>query len=242
MGFLIKLVPTLRALSSALLLTACAREALEPPQGGNDDAASLDAAAEEEAGPDDADATPSDAGQPPDSGQACSDADNDQHCDDIDNCPSDSNPDQADADGDGVGDACQPEAVMCDQPEALPESVRAGDATLRNVRINGSTELIDVNRGATFQLQLDFEFGSCTYPSQQRYINAGIEGAARSCFSLPLYTCGVSEETSGSTTITLQAPATPGTHYVVARGVQPVQFLCSDNVAGAIRVAAVCVK
>lgn len=36
----------------------------------------------------------------------CPDGDNDGVCDDDDNCPNDYNPDQADSDGDGVGDAC----------------------------------------------------------------------------------------------------------------------------------------
>lgn len=38
---------------------------------------------------------------------ACLDNDNDEICNTDDNCPNDSNGDQADADGDGVGDACE---------------------------------------------------------------------------------------------------------------------------------------
>jgi hypothetical protein len=36
----------------------------------------------------------------------CTDSDGDSYCDFVDNCPSASNPTQADSDGDGVGDAC----------------------------------------------------------------------------------------------------------------------------------------
>jgi len=39
------------------------------------------------------------------------DADGDGICGDVDNCPNAYNPDQADADGDGTGDACEPTAI-----------------------------------------------------------------------------------------------------------------------------------
>ena len=44
---------------------------------------------------------------------ACDDADGDLLCDIVDNCPNDANPDQADADNDNLGDACD----ICVGPE-----------------------------------------------------------------------------------------------------------------------------
>jgi len=41
-------------------------------------------------------------------GACCPDEDNDGFCDDIDNCPSNANPDQKDTECDGLGDACDP--------------------------------------------------------------------------------------------------------------------------------------
>lgn len=40
-------------------------------------------------------------------GGACNDSDGDGVCDNVDNCPSTANPDQADSDHNGVGDACE---------------------------------------------------------------------------------------------------------------------------------------
>jgi hypothetical protein len=223
---------------------ACARPDLEPLDPSDDGGVEDAGAPQPEAGAD-VGTTQPDARQPEvDAGQACSDVDDDGHCDDADNCPTNSNADQADADRDGLGDACETsEPVTCDGAESVPASVRAGDATLSSVRVNGDSGLVNVGKGAAFQVSLNFAFGSCTYPGQQRYINAGVEGADRRCFPLIDQTCLASgDDGSGSSTIMLQAPTSAGLHYVVARGVQPVQFLCADGVAGPLRIAAICVQ
>lgn len=54
----------------------------------------------------------------------CSDADGDGVCDAVDNCPSVSNPDQADSDGDGSGDACTPPLSL--EWDTLPPSLMTG--------------------------------------------------------------------------------------------------------------------
>ncbi|MCB9451664.1 MAG: FHA domain-containing protein [Anaerolineaceae bacterium] len=50
----------------------------------------------------------------------CSDADGDGVCDNVDNCPSVSNPDQADSNDDGIGDVCTPPLTL--EWETMPPS------------------------------------------------------------------------------------------------------------------------
>lgn len=49
---------------------------------------------------------------------AANDADGDGHCGDVDNCPNTPNPDQADSNGNGIGDACETHPP---DPPAIPE-------------------------------------------------------------------------------------------------------------------------
>jgi hypothetical protein len=47
-------------------------------------------------------------------GGACIDSDGDGVCDNVDNCPSVPNPDQADSNRNGIGDVCEPPPATCD--------------------------------------------------------------------------------------------------------------------------------
>lgn len=51
------------------------------------------------------------------------DADGDGSADHTDNCPSTANPDQSDSDGDGIGDACDPDFVVGPPPSNTPAGV-----------------------------------------------------------------------------------------------------------------------
>lgn len=234
-----------RALCSCLfVISACARPILEEPGDSEGDAEVVDASAAMPDAAAEAGAIPPDAQAPtPDSSQPCSDGDGDgdEHCDGADNCPAVSNPDQADGDRDGVGDVCETAApVTCDGAATIPVSVQAGDATFSNVAVNGSMGLVNVGKGASFQVKLDFSFNDCAVTAQPRYVNMGVEGQARRCFLQAAHTCNASGD--GNTSITLEAPSAPGLHYVVARGVQTITFTCSETVAGPVRIAAICVQ
>ncbi len=81
------------------------------------------------------------------------DSDNDRVGDECDNCPSASNPDQADVDGDGTGDACDP----CDNRPiggALTPSTSTlwpPDHTMRAVSLDVST-LVPQKQGVTYAI------------------------------------------------------------------------------------------
>jgi len=98
--------------------------------------------------------------------EGCDDADNDGICDEDDNCPNTSNPNQADSDGDGVGDAC---LTYC---EAIGNAGTGAD-WIDRVSLNtidnpsGKTQYSDftdqstrleIGIGYTLQIDMNFSF------------------------------------------------------------------------------------
>lgn len=81
-------------------------------------------------------------------GGPCGDTDEDGHLDDVDNCTYVKNPDQADTDADGYGDACDSDPTTPAAPSGSPTSpapapadVRAPDVTLRIARAQQASDL-----------------------------------------------------------------------------------------------------
>ncbi len=180
-----------------------------------------------------------------DAEQPCADADHDSVCDDSDNCPDIANTNQADADRDGEGDACEsdsgPAPSACNV-EAVPAMVMAGDGALSNVRVNGMTSPVSVRKGQRLSVTIGYTFEECgliPLPGQPRFMTIGLEGAREgNCQILIDVPCPA--RASSEVTMMIDAPATAGPAYVVALGRQG--FVCSDSLNNARRVAALCVE
>jgi hypothetical protein len=193
----------------------------------------------------DADKPLHDAGEPLSDAEPCADSDRDAICDDSDNCPEVANANQADADRDGQGDACEPDTgpppSVCNA-EPVPAMVTAGDGELGNVRVNGMSSPVTVRRGQRLSVTIGYTFEECgliPLPGQLRLMVIGLEGAPEgSCQILIEVPCPA--RASSEVTIMIDAPNTAGTAYVVALGRQG--FVCSDSLNNARRVAALCVE
>lgn len=248
-----RFLTSLVCLASSVALSACARPVVEEethwsPDGGTDAALpdGEEPALEPEAGEEEPEPVEENDGSVPVEA-GCADRDHDTVCDAQDNCPDVANTNQADADKNGVGDACsqvgqdsgtQPSACNA---EAVPASVTAGDATLSNVRVNGMSSPASVTKGQRVTLSINYAFGACSLPipGQPRFLVFGIEGAtAGEC--RPLIEVPCPTEVNASTTLTVDAPNRSGAAYVVMLGRQG--FSCSDSLSGAKRVAALCVE
>jgi hypothetical protein len=243
----------LTSLASFTLLSACARpivdeQFLDAGDAGVDTGApDVDEPAPDD--PDTGDETPeagegsSDAG-----GQeaGCSDRDHDTVCDAQDNCPDTANTNQADANEDGVGDACSQAAdsgaVGACKPDMLPASVKAGDVTVSDVRVNGASASATVKKGQRVSIAMHYEYDSCSVimTGQLRSMVVGYEGQSTG-------TCGVIPEAlicpqpaSGNTTLMVDAPNRSGLAYVMLVGHH--SYNCSESLSGAQKVAALCVE
>ncbi|MEY4510133.1 MAG: hypothetical protein RLZZ450_2255 [Pseudomonadota bacterium] len=165
----------------------------------------------------------------------CSDYDRDTVCDDVDNCRRTANPDQADADGDGKGDACPP--VNCDGA-TVTGAVELSGATVDSVRINDQTEpLPRVLPGSEVSMRVFVKFNTCADAAfMPRPFYVGVESATASC---ALSFCN---SMFASPTVplpfTFTAPTEPGLHYVMA-GIGNA-YACGNPTTDT-RIAAICV-
>jgi hypothetical protein len=239
--------PWLACLAWVALGTACARPVLEEDTpdalastGGAPDADVPEPVSDAGAETDSA-VPPIDTGEP-DAG--CTDQDQDTVCDAEDNCPGAPNTAQGDADDDGVGDVCesseQDAAVPCNL-DPVPASVMAGEATLSDVRVNGSPSPVRVSKGQNLSVSMHYAFAACgSLPiPEPRSIVLGFEGeSSGKCELLIEVPCP--QAVSASRSFTLQAPSRAGPAYIMAIGRQ--MFSCSDSLSGAVRVAALCVE
>jgi hypothetical protein len=210
----------------------------EPEAAVHDDMSMLpEAAVVDAALAQDGAAADADAGRP--DANICTDGDGDGTCDFADNCPALANPGQADSDGDGTGDACDSTPAPC--AAAKPSTnVSAGAAQLSAVHVNGGDSAASVSAGAKVEIALDYTFERCGLFSRDsaRFIVAGFEGDRDgACSTLSAPTCP--SDASGSATLSITAPATPGTYYIVASGEQDRN--CSSSLTRSPRIAALCV-
>jgi hypothetical protein len=168
---------------------------------------------------------------------SCSDYDRDSVCDDVDNCRRVANTDQADADGDGRGDACP--AVNCDGA-TVSGAVELAGATVDSVRINDQTEtLARVLPGSEVSMRVFVKFNTCADAAfMPRPFYVGVESADPSC---ALSFCN---SMFASPTVplpfTFTAPTEPGLHYVMA-GIGNAYACGGGNATANTRIAAICV-
>jgi hypothetical protein len=174
-------------------------------------------------------------GSPP--ATACADTDRDTVCNADDNCPQVPNPDQADADGDGRGDACPKVVVNCDG-EPVTGAVEIGGATVDSVRINDqAATLARVLPGSEVQMRVSVKFSTCSSAFMPLPFYVGVESASTAC---QLSFCNsMFESPALPLGFMFTAPTEPGLHYVMA-GIGK-SYACGGNPTADTRIAALCV-
>jgi hypothetical protein len=112
------------------------------------------------------------------------DVDGDGICDDLDNCDADYNPDQADCDGDGAGDACDADddndgvadandAVVCSNTDATV-NIDGCDSTVPNHVFADGTTMMDVILACAANASNHGAFVSCVTQATNAWKAAGL--------------------------------------------------------------------
>jgi hypothetical protein len=182
-------------------------------------------------------AAPEDAASMP-----CDDGDKDGICASEDNCPDESNPDQADANEDGIGDACTSQTVNCDASEVEQDVSFVSGAALSRVAINGRTStLAQVEPGEQVTVRLEITFSDCGIYFEPQTVYLGVEEAAPTCRPTA---CTSVASFRVPIDFTVAAPLEPGIHYVLAGIDQSLRCGAGGGTGGSDtsrRVAALCV-
>jgi hypothetical protein len=170
---------------------------------------------------------------------SCTDSDGDGRCNHADNCPGVPNKDQADADGDGIGNVCDATSGAC-TPASLPATANAGGIEFASVQLNGAGNVAMVAPSARVTVALNYVVTACNLFDRPRELAIGVEGTTGQCSQLRPLFCGPQQQQE-ELSVSIQAPSAPGLYYLAATGSQGNQF-CSGSLAGAARLAALCVE
>lgn len=174
----------------------------------------------------------------------CPDADNDGLCDDADNCPQAANPDQADGDEDGLGDAC--DLCLYDGPDPPTYPLEVGpvdEITISGASLDGGGNIVVVAPGATVTLAYHWKVNFCECPN---CVVQGMVGIAEHPPGLCFYNSGAAKNCmtwEGDKTEEFVAPMEPGLYRL--RAARTYEFACMPDeplIDPSAEFAAICVN